>query len=325
LAPIIFILNFKKFLALKVKTFVWMAYFASLSLGILGIFGLGPLSNLLFQNSFMHRIDMWKIAFRIFLDFPLVGVGMDSYSFWYRTYRDSNQTSRWGELTVSDASHNLFLDFATSGGLILVGISVLMLFVIGKSSVKLLKNVKGVEPITFSLVFSAGAFFLQAMVSINQIALAVWGYLLAGCVVGMTRSNSINSGLNVIQRVPGIERKYKYTTQVIVASLLSLALALPPFLKDLHFRKAINNQNAVELVDAVNTFPFTDEYYRLGATLLLQNDLFDLSASLAKRGLGFFPRSIELYRLLISNKSVSAVDKANFTQKIIEIDKNINQ
>ncbi len=56
--------------------------------------------------------------------------------------------------------------------------------------------------------------------------------------------------------------------------------------------------------------------------LLLQSNLLDLSADLARKGVQAFPRSVELYELLIANDTVSEVDKVFFQDSIEKIENN---
>jgi O-antigen ligase len=322
LAPIILFLCFKKQRPHFFTLIFWFLYSASLCLGALGIFGRGPLSNLLFQNSFLHRIDMWKIALRIFHDFPLSGVGMDSYSFWYRTYRDTNQETKWGSGTVSDASHNLILDFATSGGLFLAGLSLIMVCMVTISAFKILRDSKNYDRVHLSLIFSGIAFLLQSLVSINQIALSVWGYLISGSIISLSKPKNDSADLQASKFVSRKIQRKLLILPFISTLLFANFVVSPPYVKDLKFRKAIDNQSAVSLFNSVNDFPYTDEYYRVGATLLLQSNLLDLSADLARKGVQAFPRSVELYELLIANDTVSEVDKVFFQDSIEKIENN---
>ena len=69
----------------------------TLGVGILGFIALmgalqkGPLTKLIYKTSVSLRGEYWQAGWNMAKEFPLTGVGMDSYGDWYRRARDATR------------------------------------------------------------------------------------------------------------------------------------------------------------------------------------------------------------------------------------------
>ena len=68
-------------------------------------------------SSIRVRVFLWKAAFRIIRDNPLIGTGFDTYSYYYLPYRYDEPFLNRNRLAYAENSHNDFLDMAVSAGL----------------------------------------------------------------------------------------------------------------------------------------------------------------------------------------------------------------
>ncbi|MFZ9751667.1 MAG: O-antigen ligase family protein, partial [Candidatus Nanopelagicales bacterium] len=87
-------------------------------IAVLGTLQKGPLSSLLYKPSVTYRGDYWYAGIEMIKNFPLFGVGLDSYRDWYRASRTEAATLRRGPDTVSNAAHNVFLDIGATAGVV---------------------------------------------------------------------------------------------------------------------------------------------------------------------------------------------------------------
>lgn len=155
--------------------------------GLLGTVGVGPLGSLLTQQSVTYRQDYWLAGIRMLNENPLFGVGLDSYGDGYRSSRTMEAALRRGPQVVSDSAHNVAIQFGATGGYPLLIAFALFVLVVSWAAIRSMKHsVSRSAAIMASAVTGAWlAFFLQAMVSIDQLGLAVWGWLIAGVALGM--------------------------------------------------------------------------------------------------------------------------------------------
>jgi O-antigen ligase len=166
-------------------------------LALLGTLQIGPLAKLLFKESITYRGDYWRAAWRMFTDNPAFGVGLGNYGDYFNRYRDAAQVARRGPAVGSDVAHSIPLDFLAMGGLTL-GIAYLALIIYSVYLViSKIRSLDGVNKQQGYIVFSLlGAYLLQSLISIDQIGLAVWGWIFIGVALSFAEERKIIAPLD---------------------------------------------------------------------------------------------------------------------------------
>lgn len=171
---------------IKQNVFTYLYVLAVIGVGVLAILGAlqkGPFT-FIYKTSVSLRGAYWNAGTTMGLDHPLTGVGMDSYGDWYRRARSENAaTVLPGPKTFTNASHNVVIDFFAYGGwpLLLTYVGLLVLAAI--AAIRVIARTRTYDAI-FVAIFAAWACYItQAIISINQIGLAIWGWLLTGALV----------------------------------------------------------------------------------------------------------------------------------------------
>ena len=166
----------------------------SISLSVLFISGMlqrGPLQSLLYKDSLSVRGYYWRAAIEMLKAKPLTGVGVDRYGAYFNEFREPSYSLRYGFDITSSNAHNTFLQlFATAG--IFVGVAYLALVVyILFVGLKRLGTLEGSEQkILLGLLASWIGFQAQSLISIDNIGVSIWGWLLGGAVIGLGRSSN---------------------------------------------------------------------------------------------------------------------------------------
>ena len=155
-------------------------------ISLFGILQMGPFS-FLFKESVTYRGDYWRAGLRMFQDHIWFGVGLDRYGAYFREYRDVAQVLRRGPNVGSDAAHNVFIQLGSTGGVfVLLAYLVLVGFVFWRGIIGLRQNA-GTKQILCATFFAAWLTYLaQAIISIDNIGVAIWGWVLGGAVVGLS-------------------------------------------------------------------------------------------------------------------------------------------
>jgi O-antigen ligase len=226
---------------------------ASGFLVFLGILNTGPLATLLYKSSVTFRGEYWKAGINMGLEKPLTGVGLDSYGTYYRTFRELSATISPGLEVSTDSAHNVFIDvFAGTGfpGLIAyLTINIYVLF----SAFKYVKETKKFDNQFLSLFLCWATYQLQSIISINQIGLAIWGWLLGGSVIAYSRSHS-NGNLNLrkveskkfIKNLIDEPLDASTSLKLIGGAVVGLLIALPPFVVDAKMRSLFSQKASPE-------------------------------------------------------------------------------
>ena len=170
-----------------------LGYVASLGyvlvfiLGLLGIFKVGPLADYLWKRTVTIRGFYWRAGMEMFTNHPWFGVGLDRYGAYFRTYRENAYPVNYGYDITSTAAHNVPIQIFAMGGLF-VGLSYLAIigFVIYRAVIGM-KKTAGKNRLLIAGVFCAWvAYVAQSIVSIDNIGIAIWGWVLGGAVIGLS-------------------------------------------------------------------------------------------------------------------------------------------
>jgi len=292
-------------------------------LAILGMLQIGPLEKLLYKESVTYRGDYWRAGWRMATENPLFGVGFDQYGDWYRRARDIDAVLRRGPEFTSNAAHNVLIDFAASAGFLFLVAYLLLVFVTFKAAIKIIKSEEGRNPIVVAIMAMWLAYQAQSVISINQIGLAIWGWVLSGLIIGYSKnledSNLSNSGSSNKQggRKVQIQKSGLDFQTLLIASAFGLVGAImsgPIMFNSITYMNALKSATQSRVVDAAYLRP--EEVTRMGevAILLSQNKLEKEALGLTRDIVKKFPDSFEGWRY-ISQLPGSTEEEKTFAKK----------
>jgi len=156
-------------------------------LSLAGIFQKGPLASFLYKGSVSIRGFYWRAGADMFIHHPWFGVGPDRYGAWFRTYRAPQYPLNYGYDITSTAAHNVVIQiFATCG--LFVGLAYLSLlgFVVYRGIVAIKSNSGANRMLVAGLLAAWLGYESQSIVSIDNIGIAIWGWVLSGIVIGVS-------------------------------------------------------------------------------------------------------------------------------------------
>jgi O-antigen ligase len=214
-----FFFVYLSFVRMRILGFISLGLALSVSsLAILGMLQSGPLANLLYKPSVSVRGYYWRAALEMMRNNPIFGVGIDKYGSFFREYREIGYPLSYGFNITSTNAHNVPLQIASTGGIFLgVAYLVVNLFIL-VTAIKCLRTLIGSERVVYLSIFSGWlAFQAQSIISIDNIGIAVWGWLLGGLLVGLGSNTSENSNSRMTGKV---KAKNIYDFKQITFSIL---------------------------------------------------------------------------------------------------------
>lgn len=156
-------------------------------LAILGMLQRGPFEQFLYKNSVSVRGYYWRAGLEMLRNYPLSGVGIDRYGAYFKEFREVAYPLKYGFDITSSNAHNTVIQLFATGG-IFVGISYLALLVFVFSI-----GMRGLKDGSFEdkklllgLISAWLAFQAQSLISIDNIGVSIWGWLLAGAILGIS-------------------------------------------------------------------------------------------------------------------------------------------
>ena len=283
---------------------------------ILGYLGKGPISNYLYQTSTTYRGDYWRTAWRMMIENPLIGLGFDSYRDNYRLYRDALATNRRGPEAIADSPHNTLLDAGVNGGFGLFIVNLLIAFFILFIIVKYLRNTKTQDPRVIGLFAVWVAFTAQTLISLGNIAISLWGWIIGGLIVGLeiNSKNSIGTGPNKKRMT------LKTKTQVLLGIVLGASISGANFFYDTNFASAYKSGKVDRVISASESWPGDGYKMAMVVEILINNGFNPDALNLAKKTTQKYPEVYEAWKSYSKVPGISPEEKNNIMSMLQKLD-----
>ena len=334
IAVLVFLFLQKKFKSRLINFGYLGIIFMGSLVSIFGFLQKGPLKQFLYQESISFRGDYWQAGWQMFVHYPLTGVGLDSYGNWYMQYRSLTAATRRGPEVTSTAAHNLFLDFAANGGIPLLLAYVAINIAVLISIVKVFRRSADVGIGFISMSVAWVAYLAQSVISINYIALAVWGWLFGGLIIGYERLG----GREIITTQEVIAKKSTKASKqmrkqskagigvsglaLILGCVVGAVIALPPFIGDIRWKLALGSGDPTKLIAAVEAWPRNSYRFDTTAKGYENNGELTEALQLSLSSVAFDPRSFDSWRLIYNYPNSSVEQKTLALTKMKELDSN---
>jgi O-antigen ligase len=291
---------------------------------LVGTLNKGPLASLLYKDSVTYRGDYWRAGWKMTVENPIFGVGLDSYGDWYRRSRTIEATLRRGPDVTSNAAHNVFLDISAYGGfpLLLIYLALMVLVVI--SAVRVLKRSQGFNAGFVGLVAGWVAFQAQSIISINQIGLALWGWVLSGLIIGYeinTRGGDVALDKKTGKTITNTVQGSAVTSLVMFVGLVvGVLVGMPPYLASAKYKSALETGNPTVIQEAAYIWPVDSSRMIQVARTLNENKLEDQGLQVAIDAIERFPDSFGVWATLNSMNKASVKQKAEALSQMKRLD-----
>ena len=284
---------------------------------ILDLLQKNPVSSILYEDSVSFRGDFWRAAWQMGLAKPIFGVGLDGFRDNYRIYRDFTAASRDQNPRV-DSAHNIFLDLFASGGLpLLLSYILLNIYVLYLVFNRII-NQNDFNPAFIGILCAWVSYQTQALVSINNIGLSIWGWVLTGALAGYCLPTESLEGKKQFRS------NVKFRAVMGISLLIGISLSLPSFLADRKFRTAIESGDVIKINSAINTWPQSLRYSLIVINLYQQAGLNELSKNLVVNTVKIYPKNFEAWELYSRAQGISKTERDLTVRKMQELDPNNN-
>jgi hypothetical protein len=298
---------------------------------LLGTLQKGPLSSILYKESVSLRGEYWYAGWETGIRNPWFGVGFDSLGDWYRKSRRESALTLPGVDTVTNAAHNVYLDLFAFGGWPLLTSYVALVSYTIFSIVKFIKLNKKYDFTFVTFVSVWVCYQLQSIISINQVGLAIWGWVTSGLIIAYVnlndrKGNDVNLGKNkrVINN-RNTQREVIFSQKLITGlfAVVGLLVAAPPISADMRWREAqlsqdVNKVEAILKPSYLNPLSTNKLVNTVG--VFETNGFYDLAHKYALEAIKFNPQSYETWRLMTLLTKASKVEKERAFQKMAELD-----
>jgi hypothetical protein len=192
------------------------------------------------------------------------------------------------------------------------------------SAVKVIKRSQGFNAGFVGLVAGWVAFQAQSIISINQIGLALWGWVLSGLIIGY----EINTrGGEVVAE----KRTGKSATKPVQASastslamfgglIIGVLVGMPPYLASAKYKGALETSNPTVIQEAAYIWPVDSTRMIQVAMTLNENKLEDQGLQVALDAVERFPDNYGVWSTLSLMNKASEEQKAQALAQMKRLD-----
>jgi O-antigen ligase len=295
----------------------------------LGALQMGPLSKLIYKTSVSLRGEYWQAAWNMGLQNPFTGVGMDSYGSWYRRARDLQALKMPGADTTTNAAHNVFLDLFAYGGFPLLLSYLAILLFIARSAARILFRQREFDFVAVSIVSAWICYLTQALISINQIGIAIWGWIFGGLIIAYDRIQQQNT----YSPIETTEKKAKKinpreTSEAAVSlamtlgMVIALLISIPPVVSDAKWKSALASGDGKQLESAALSWPQDPIRMNQAVKIFSDNKWDDTSKRISEVSITKFSESYISWFSYLQLPSISESERNRAKSELHRLDPN---
>jgi O-antigen ligase len=300
---------------LKKLTYVYLVTWTFGVIAVLiDILQKSPWKSVLYKDSISYRGDFWRAGWNMSVDNPIFGVGLGGYGDYFRSYRDLTSANRIEIGSNVDSAHNIFLDISSGGGLPLLAFYLGLILLTIISAVKVIRRSSSFD-FVFAGIFGAWvAYTAQSLISVSQIGIAIWGWVLSGAIIGYEIKGRTS-------RQPLASKNDASEILAISGGLiLGLFLTMPFFIADAQFRSTVRSGDVNKIMVAVQRWPQSFENMNFVTALFRQGGFPDQSLIIARQAVELNPRSFEAWQQLSISPNASEAERMKALAKMKELD-----
>jgi O-antigen ligase len=274
---------------------------------LFGMLQRGPLTSLLYKDSVSVRGYYWRAGIEMFKSSPLTGIGVDRYGAYFKEFREVGYPLKYGFEITSSNAHNTFIQlFATAG--IFVGVTYLALMaLILFSGISLIKRCDPeLKKLVLGLLATWLGFQAQSLISIDNVGISIWGWLLGGSILALKfRLNKNSDTFKGSEQINSKNKKVEinlFQPAISILALIPIIIFSASFYKvehNLFILKSISNpafpenkQPVLQYVNKVLDSQLVDPFYKYRSAFFLYD-------------MGYKEKSYKVFSDLIENDPIN--------------------
>jgi hypothetical protein len=174
----------------------------------------------------------------------------------------------------------------------------------------------------YTAIFAAWiGYQAQSIISINQLGIAVWGWVLGGLIIGASKSfkapESEKSEGRIAKKIGNRNVKLLFP---ISGLAIGLAIAVPPYQSDHNLRVKSASGDGVAVMAAIDKYPVSTGHMLTAANVFVNSGLVEQGIQIAKKVVEINPRDYNAWSLIADRSPVDSEDKIKATAMVNKLD-----
>jgi hypothetical protein len=225
-----------------------------------------------------------------------------------------------GPKVHTNAAHNVVIDFFAYGGFPLLIAYLGMLAVAAIAIIKVVRRMQGYDAVFIAMATAWICYQTQSLISINQVGLALWGWVLTGALIAYERATRGGAVEESAAAGKGVKAKVKRSAGVIspqlvagLGAVVGILIAVPPMAADTKWRSALDSKDVAKVMAALEPGylnPSDSQRLAQAVQLLASSNLPEQAHEIAIKGITFNPEYFDAWRVLYFLPNATEEEKA---------------
>ena len=305
---------------------------------IYSMYGYGPLGATLFQYTLKLRFRYWQAAIEMMQNHPWLGVGVDSYGEYFRRSKPLALIQSNGpELMTNNAHSTPFQLGATLGVPFFLIYIALQIYVIVRF-VKAFRNPSDTAKPLLGLFSVWVAFQLQSLISLDQLGLSIWGWVLGAAIIGLSFDGATSLPPPAVKGPKKVEKTKEVPPAflkpgIAIGAIVGFMIALTPIRADLAMKAAMETPwsqedeaskqtRLADLTAAIKTLEHDPTYVSQAITEVYKMGKIEEGLALAAAGAALHPESFDSQFMVVDmlEKNQLWKDALPYRKRTTELD-----
>lgn len=276
---------------------------------IYSMYGYGPLGETLFQYTLKLRFRYWQAAIEMMQNHPWLGVGVDSYGEYFRRSKPLALIQSNGPELMTNNAHSTPFQLGATLGVPFFLIYILLQIYVIVRFVKAFRNLSDTAKPLLGLFSVWVAFQLQSLISLDQLGLSIWGWVLGAAIIGLSFDGAAVVVPPEVKGPKKVERTKEVAPAflkpgIAIGAIVGFMIALTPIRADLAMKAAMETPWSQEdeaskqarlanLTAAIKTLEHDPTYVSQAITEVYKMGKIEEGLALAKVGAALHPESFD--------------------------------
>jgi hypothetical protein len=205
------------------------------------------------------------------------------------------------------------LDLSSNGGFPLLFIYLVLIALVIRSAIRVLRRSTSFDAV-FAGIFAVWVGYqAQSFISLNQLGLAVWGWVLMGSIIGYEK--------NTREKIDVKSVKSAYPTVAIgLGLIIGLGVGLPLMVADATFRSTVKAGDVLKIEASVRQWPQSVTRMTLAAQILREGNLPERSIVIAREAVQFNPMNFEAWKELSLQPNATESERKQALETMKKLD-----
>jgi hypothetical protein len=205
-----------------------------------------------------------------------------------------------------------------------------MLLLAAIAAVKVIRRNKGYDAIFVAMFGAWTCYQVQSIISINQVGLALWGWILTGALIAYERATRVQVAENQATTKKATTPVKKQSVSVFSPQLLAglgvlvgVLVAVPPLSADSKWRSALNSKDANQVIAALEPGylnPSNSQRYAQAVQLFASSNLMDQAREVALKATEYNPDYFDSWKILYFLSNTTDEEKALALENMKRLD-----